>query len=71
MHDHPDLTTNQQRLSVTPNDNGMVTITVEDQAIQGTWMDAIDLSLAIHTAAITAARNIDVSRETIVRYIIQ
>lgn len=71
MHDHPDLTTNQQRLSVTPNSNGMVTITLEDQAVQGTWMDALDLSLAIHMAAITAARNINVSRETIIRHIIQ
>jgi len=71
MHGHPDLATNQQRLSVTPGNDGMVTITLEDQAVQGTWMDALDLSLAIHMAAITAARNIDVSRETIIRHIIQ
>jgi len=70
MHDHPDLATNQQRLSVTPQNNGMVIITVNDEAITGTWMDAIDLSMAIHMAAVTAARNIEVSRETIIKYMI-
>ena len=69
MHDHPDLQTNTQQISVTPNENGMVIITINDEAIQGTWMDAMDLSLAIHLAAIKAARNIEVSHATIIKYL--
>ena len=67
---HPELVGMSAPLRISPLDDGMVGLAIGDNAVSGTWMDAIDLAISLMGAAQSAAYSIDVESGTIARYLL-